>query len=82
MFIEKTCNVVVVTGNEIPRICNQDQRHRIESIRTLTETIAQNIQLMHSIKQAKSVINESLGGTQGGKLTESQGRAPALCPPR
>jgi hypothetical protein len=56
MFFKKTCNVVVVTGNEIPGIYNQDKKHRIQSIRTLIETIEYTINAQYKNKQNLSLM--------------------------
>ncbi len=53
MFIEKTCNIVVVTQNKIPGIYNQDQKYNSENSQTINETMAQNI-------QCKTSLNPSL----------------------
>jgi hypothetical protein len=44
MFIEKTCNIVVVTQIEIPGIYNQDQKYNSENSQKINETMAQNIE--------------------------------------
>jgi hypothetical protein len=48
MFIEKTCNVVVEMGSKNLEYSDNN---------IINETIVQNIQLIHNIEQAESVIN-------------------------